>query len=109
MIIEEFISGLCTVPFVLLYPYGTIITINGLLCHMSASFDLPYQNTFLILDIISNFVIGGTINIYTNYYPQTQIITLFSVYMWYNNRKNHSVLNHVLFVMAPLFYGLYKY
>ena len=87
MIIEEFLSGLCTIPFVFLYPYGAIITLNGLLCHMSACFDFPYKNKFLLIDIISNFLIGGTVNIYTNYYPQTQLITIFSVYMWYNSKK----------------------
>lgn len=108
MNLDEFLSGIMLFPYLFKYPLGIIVFINGILCHWSCAFNLPFQKTFLYLDIISNFCLVLYVNYYTSWQPWTILLTFMSVENWIINRSQptFSIFQHAYLVQFPLFVAL---
>ncbi len=108
MDVYEFFSGLILFPYLLKYPIGYIVFLNGILCHWSFAFNLPFQNFFLYLDIITNFFLILYVNYYTIWQPGTILLTFIATENWIINRSqpNFSILQHSFLVQLPLLIAL---
>lgn len=114
------INALCVVgllPFLLIHMVqlnyiSMVIFINGLVYH--SSYNTPANMYLRYYDIAANLIFIIWVNIYTEWQPQTVVISLlsaacFAANFYFNPSVYMSDVAHIIFVQFPLAIALFHY
>ena len=96
--------------------FGLGVLVNGLLWHGAKMSDHPLAALAMWWDILWNVVFGVTVNLTTEWQPQTLWLTIFSStvflinsHLWRQTRPVLCAAVHVVLTQWPLGYSLHRW
>lgn len=107
MLWEEVALGACTVLFAIpMNPLGVVVAINGVLCHGSYAFCLPFAPRVRLWDVGCNALMALYVNFHGCAQPTCGLLTILACVAWRCNQYTRSAVRkaivHALFVQLPL-------